>query len=151
MSLWQFTVKHDLWIYNSFPTRESVIVDMERILINHIQTIITYFALMFEDLLVFLELKLKNDHNLLKWNQSYFIDQFLRFSDEHSYIVSNIQTLFTGYMSSQYQLVFDDSFETFISTRNDKSVFGAICNDLFELNRDWYAKDEHYDTGKLIN
>ena len=54
MSLCQFTVKHDVWIYNSFPTRESVIADMERIIINHIQTIITYFALTFEDLLVFL-------------------------------------------------------------------------------------------------
>ena len=62
---------------------------------------------------------------------------------EHSSLVINFCHLSKGYISPQFHLVFDDSFETFISTRNDKSVFGAICNDLFELNRDWYAKDEH--------
>ena len=66
---------------------------------------------------------------------------------EHSSLVVNSCHLSKGYISPQFHLVFDDLFETFISTINDESVFGAIFNDLFELNRDWYAKDENDDTG----
>jgi len=29
-------------------------------------------------------------------------------------------------------------------------VFDAICNDLFDLNRDWYADAEYDDNEKLI-
>ena len=76
--------------------------------------------------------------------------QFLGFSDDHSSLVANFRCFSTGYISPQFHLVFDDLFETFISTRNDESVFDAICNDLFELNSYWYSKDEHDDTGKLI-
>ena len=72
---------------------------------------------------------------------------FLGGFDEHSSLVENVCHLSKGYISPQFNLVFDDLFETFISTRNDESVFDAICNDLFELNMDWYAKDEHDDTG----
>ena len=66
---------------------------------------------------------------------------------EHSSLVVNVCHLSKGYISPQFHLFFDALFETFISTRNDQSVFDAICNDLFDLNRDWYAKDEHDDTG----
>ena len=62
----------------------------------------------------------------------------------------NVCNLSTGYISPQLHLVFDDLFETVINTKDDESVFNAICNDLFELNRDWYAKDEHDDNGNLI-
>ena len=62
----------------------------------------------------------------------------------------NVCNLSTGYISPQLHLVFDDLFETVIITKDDESVFNAICNDLFELNRDWYTKDEHDYNGKLI-
>ena len=73
--------------------------------------------------------------------------QFSGFSDENSSIVENVIHFSTGYISSQFHLVFDDLFETVIHTIDAESVFNAICNDLFELNMDWYAKDEHDDTG----
>ena len=62
----------------------------------------------------------------------------------------NFRNFSTGYISPQLHLVFDDLFETVINTKDDESVFNAICNDLFELNRDWYTKDEHDYNGKLI-
>ena len=37
-----------------------------------------------------------------------------------------------------------------ICNRDDEIVFNTIFNDVFELNRDWYAKNEHDDTGKFI-
>ena len=64
------------------------------------------------------------------------------FSDEHSSLVANVRNLSTGYISTQFHLVFDDLFETVICTVDDEVVFDAICNDLFDLNRDWYAGDE---------
>ena len=56
----------------------------------------------------------------------------------------------TGYISPQFNLVFDDLFEMVIHTKDDDIVLNAICNDLFELNMYWYAKDEHGDNEKLI-
>ena len=62
----------------------------------------------------------------------------------------NFRNLSTGYISPQLHLVFDDLFETVILAKDYESVFNAICNDMFELNRDWYAKYEHNDNGKII-
>ena len=64
--------------------------------------------------------------------------------------MENVRHLSTGYISPQFYLFFGDLFETVICTRYYDSVFNAICNYLFELNRDWYIKDEHDDTEKLI-
>jgi len=72
------------------------------------------------------------------------------FSDKHSSLVANVCNLRTGYISPQFHLVFDDLFETVIYTADDDIVFDAICNDLFELNRDWYAEDEFDENEKLI-
>ena len=74
----------------------------------------------------------------------------LDFSDEHSSLVVNVRNLRTRYISPQFHLVFDDLFETVIGTADDDIVFDAICNDLFELNRDWYAEDEFDENKKLI-
>ena len=76
--------------------------------------------------------------------------QFLGFSDEHYSLVENVSNLSTGYISPQFHLVFDDLFEMVIHTKDDDIVLNAICNDLFESNRYWYAKDEHGDNEKLI-
>ena len=76
--------------------------------------------------------------------------QFLGFPYNHSNLVENVPNLSTVYISPQFNSVCDYLFETVICTRDDESVFNAICNDLFELNRDWNAKDENDDTGKFI-
>ena len=72
------------------------------------------------------------------------------FSEEHSSLVTNVHNLSTGYISPHFHLVFDDLFDTVILTKDDESVFNAIFNYLFQLNRYFYAKDEHDDNGKLI-
>ena len=56
----------------------------------------------------------------------------------------------TEYISPQFHLVFDDLFDTVIHTRDEYSVFNTIFNDMFDLNRDCYAKDENDDNDKLI-
>ena len=76
--------------------------------------------------------------------------QFLGFSNEHLSLVANVQNLSTDYISLQYHLVFDDLFETVICQGENDNVVDGICNDLFEWNRDSYAKDEYDDNGKLI-
>ena len=76
--------------------------------------------------------------------------QFWGVSDDHSSLMATVCPLSTGYISTQFHLVFDDIFRTVIFTRDYESVFNAICNDLFQLNSYWYAKYDHYDTGKFI-
>ena len=92
----------------------------------------------------------QNYQKLPKWNQQARMGQFLGFSDEHYSLVENVSNLSTGYISPQFHLVFDDLFETVICAKYYESIFSAICNDIFELNRDWYAKDENDDNDKLI-
>ena len=74
----------------------------------------------------------------------------LVFSNDHSSLMVNVCNLSIRYISPQFHLVFDDLFETVIRTKDDESVFNTIHNDMFELNRDWYDKDEHDDNGKLF-
>ena len=64
--------------------------------------------------------------------------------------MGNFCHFITGYISPKFHLVFDSLFETIIFSRYDESVFNAISNDLFDLNMNWYAEDEHDDTGKII-
>ena len=75
--------------------------------------------------------------------------QFLGFSDTHSSLVANVRHLSTGHISPQFHLVFDDLFETVFCEGDNDVVIDAICNDLFEFNRDWYAKEE-YDEDNLV-
>ena len=94
--------------------------------------------------------KLQNDQNLPKWNRRSCMGQFLEFSDEHYYLAEMFHNLSTGYISPQFHLVSGDLFETVICNKDDENVFNGICNYMFDLNRDWYAKDENDDNGKLI-
>ena len=72
-----------------------------------------------------------------KCNRQARMGQFLGFSDEHYFLVANVCHLSTVYISSRFHLVFDDLFDTVIRSRDYESVFNAIFNDIFELNRDW--------------
>ena len=72
------------------------------------------------------------------------------FSNEHSSLEANVRNLSTGYISPHFNLVFDNFFEMVIHTRDYASVFNAICNDLFELNRGQYYTYKYDDNGNLI-
>ena len=48
--------------------------------------------------------------------------QFLGFSYEHFTLLSNVRNLITRFISPQFYLVFNDLFETVISTIDDESV-----------------------------
>ena len=93
---------------------------------------------------------MQNNKNLPEWNQRACMGQFLGFSDENSSLMENFRNLSTGYISPQFNLVFDDLFEMVICNKDDDSVFNSIYNYMFKLNRDWSAKDENDDNVKLI-
>ena len=64
------------------------------------------------------------------------------FSYEHSLLVANVRNWETGYISPQFHLVSDDLFEKVICQGDNDPIIDAICNDLFEINRNWYAGEE---------
>ena len=72
------------------------------------------------------------------------------FSDEHYALVANVHHMNTGHISPKFNLVFNDLSEMVICTREDESVFNSICNNIFELNMNWYSEDEHDGSGKFI-
>jgi hypothetical protein len=55
-------------------------------------------------------------------------------------MVANFRHLTTGYISSQFHVVFDDLFETVNCTGADDRVVESICNELFQRNRELLLK-----------
>ncbi|KAL7456349.1 hypothetical protein ACHAXS_000377, partial [Conticribra weissflogii] len=150
LSLWSFAVKHAAWLYNQTPSRVSGLTPIE---------IATKTKTDHRDLLrthvwgcpVFvLDPKLQDGKKIPKWNRRSRLGQFLGFSDEHSSLAANVRNLTTGYISPQFHLVFDDRFKTVVGTGEDDSVVDAICNRLFETDRDWYVDEEYDDNGQLV-
>jgi hypothetical protein len=76
-----------------------------------------------------------------KWNRRSRLGQFMGFSDEHSSLVANVHHLTTGFVSPQYHVVFDDLFQTVFSSDGNDVLVDTNCNNLFDSNRDVYAKD----------
>ena len=150
LSLWSFTVKYSVWIYNQLPRKQLGLTPLEfltktksdhrKLLRFHVWSC-PVFAL---------EPKFRNDQNLPKWNHIARMGKYLGSSDEHSSLVANVLNLSSGYISPRFQFVFDDLFETVIHTKDDESVFNDICNDLFELNGGGYSKDDYDDNVNLI-
>ena len=76
--------------------------------------------------------------------------KFLGFSEEHSSLVAKVRHLSTGFVSPQYHIVFDDQFETVYSSGEDDGVVDAICDRLFESNKDIYVEPEFNFDGELV-
>ena len=65
-------------------------------------------------------------------NHHSWIGNILDFSDDNYSMVANIQNLTTGYIYSQYHVVFDDMFHTVCGTGEYEVVTGYIWNNGFE-------------------
>ncbi len=62
--------------------------------------------------------------------------------------MANVYHLSTGYMSSQYHLVFHDLFETVFNIGNDSLLF-YICNCFFDYDCEFYD-DEFMSDDPLV-
>jgi len=143
ISLWPFAVKHDVWLFNRVPNRESGLTPLELItkqkadhrdiLRTHVWGCPAYV----------LEPKLQNGQKLPKWNRRSRLGQFLGYSDEHSSLVANVRHLKTGFISPQFHVVFDDLFESVFSSGPDDDIINAICEDLYHTSREVFATDEY--------
>ena len=150
LSLWPFAVKHAAWLYNRIPNRVTGLTPIELltktkadhrdILRTHVWGCPTFV----------LDANLQDGKKIPKWNRRSRLGQFLGFSEEHSSLVANIRHLSTGYVSPQYHCVFDDLFQTVYSDGENKAITDAICNLLWENNRDIYAEEEFDGDGILI-
>ena len=150
LTIWSFAVKHSVWVFNRVPNQESGISPME--ILTKTKSIYRELrrSHVWECPVFVLEAKLKNDHKLPKWDRRSRMGEFLGFSDKHSTLVATVRNLKTGYISSQYHVVFDDMFETTVFRGDNNPVIDRICNDLFDSIRDWYAEEEYDPKGQLI-
>ncbi len=69
------------------------------------------------------------------------IGLFLGFSNSHSCIVADSCHLLTGYVSTQYHLVFDDLFEAVFDTGND-ALLNDVCNHIVDTDCGFYFYDD---------
>ena len=61
-----------------------------------------------------------------------------------------MQHLSTGYISPQFQLVFNDLFKTFVLQGDYDSKIEVICSDLSNINQCFCAKEQFEDSVNLI-
>ena len=150
LALWPFAVKHAVWLYNRVPNRITGLTPIELLtktkadhrdlLRSHVWGCPTYV----------LDARLQDGKKIPKWNKRARIGQFLGYSDEHSSLVANVRHLTTGHVSPQYHCVFDDLFQTVFSDGGDQRVIDAICNTLWDNNREQYAEEEYDEDGMLV-
>ena len=81
-------------------------------------------------------LKLHGRNKIPKWNSHSWLGNILDLSDNNSSLVGNIQNFTTGYISPQYNFMFDDMFHKLCETGEYEVVIGSILNNIFEQNRD---------------
>ena len=150
LTLWSFSVKHSVWVFNRVPNQESGISPMEilaKTKYNNRDLIRSY---VWGCPVFVLEAKSQNDQKLPKWNRWSRKGQFIGFSDEHSTLVATVRNLKIGYISPQYHIFFDDLFETTFLRGENNPVIDQICNNIFNSIRDWYAEEEYDPKGQLI-
>ena len=150
LALWPFAVKHAVWLYNRVPNRITGLTPLELLtrskadhrdlLRSHVWGCPTFV----------LDARLQDGKKIPKWNRRARLGQFLGYSDEHSSLVANVRHLKTGHVSPQYHCVFDDLFQTVFSDGGDQRVIDAICNTLWENNREQYAEEEYDEDGMLV-
>ncbi|KAL7485176.1 hypothetical protein ACHAW6_010772 [Cyclotella cf. meneghiniana] len=75
--------------------------------------------------------------------------QFLSFPRQYLSTVALMHNLHTGYMSPQYQVVFDDKFKTVFHDGKSSEELDNICDELFANSCDCYV-EEYDDDGMLI-
>ena len=92
----------------------------------------------------------KIGQKLPKRNRRSRLGQFLGYSDEHSSLVANGRHLGTGYVSPQYHVVFDDSFETLSSSDSNNALVDSICENLYGTSCEIYATDEYDAKDNLV-
>ncbi len=94
--------------------------------------------------------KLQNGQKLPKWNCWSRLGQFLGYLDKHSSLVAMVRHLGTGYVSPQYNVVFDDLFETVFSSGADNALVDSICENLYGKSCEIYATDEYDADNNLV-
>ena len=134
LSLWSFVVKHSGWIYKCVPNARSGFPPLELVTKERSDYKEIFCCHVWGCLVYVLEAKLQNDQKLPKWNRRAHLGQFVGFSDEHSSMVANVRHLTTGYISTQFHVMFDGLFETVNRIGADDRVAESICIGLFQRN-----------------
>ena len=63
--------------------------------------------------------------------------QFVGFSTEHSTLVPLVRNLKTGYISPQYHVVFDETFDTVMRIPSQTRSIDGICDQLWDSAREY--------------
>jgi hypothetical protein len=111
----------------------------------------TYSVVMCGDVrCLFLKPNYKMTENFPSGINKLELANFVGFSDKHSSLVANVRHLSTNFISPHFHVVFDDPFKTVNKIGVNEPVIESICQDLFQFNRELYAKEELDKAGNII-
>ncbi len=126
LELWDFDVKNAVWLHNRISNHFFGLTPLElftKAKANHYELLCTH---VWGCPVYVLDPKLHDGQKMPKWNCWSNMGQFI------SSLVPNVHYLSTDYLSPQYNLIFDNLFETVFSTSND-----APLDDIF--NHPFYS------------
>jgi transposase InsO family protein len=150
VALWPFAVCYAVWLYNRLPNGVTGLSPMEILTgtrSDHWDLLRTH---MWGCPVYVLVHKLQDGKKFPKWNCRAQQGQFLGFSDKHSLLVATVCHLTTGFVSPQFHVVFDDHFHTVYGDGEGNLITDAICNLLWENDRERYSEDKYGSDGSLI-
>ena len=73
-------------------------------------------------------------------------DNSVVFTKEYSLLIENVCHLKIVYISPQYRVVFNNLFQIVFILVDNNVAIDAICTDLWDNSRDWYAEPEYEDS-----
>ena len=149
-SLWYFKVKHTVWLNNILPNYCSGITPLEFLTRNNTDHWYLSMSHVWGCPIFVLDPKIKNDQKIPKWNRRSCLGHFLGFLEHHSSLTANSHHIKIGHISPQYQVVFDDLFETMYSTGENDPIVDAIWKNLFDHKHDWYVLEEYDKERELL-
>ena len=126
-----FALKHAVWLYNCVPNHLSGPTPLELLTKSNADHRDLLCLHVWGCLAIVLDPKLQNNQKLPKWNRRACVGQFLGYLGEHLSLVVNVWHLYTGHVSPQFHVVFDDLFETVIRNGDNDAVVNSICDGLF--------------------
>ncbi len=119
---WPQAVDYEAWVFNRLPNMESGIAPNE--IWSGVRSPSSNLsrAHVFGCPVYVLDASLQDGRKIPKWNPCARLGLFLGFSDLHSSLVPLVLNVVTGHISQQFQVIFDDKFETVNSLPIDQPL-----------------------------
>ena len=144
LHLWTFAMQHAVYLWSHLPAHHGPCLSPIELFTQTHFSSYSFLACLhvWGGPVYVLDPKLQDGKKITKWDPCACCGQVLGISSKHSTPIGLILNLRTGYISTQYHVVFDDLF-TSVPNSNHGGLFNANCFDADKWSKLVQAGLEH--------